>query len=360
MGGPCAAEEGRMSINRKARGLPSTFTLLPAALALLAAITPAAERWWAARSLAAPAAVASPGPLPARLDRLGPLLASWQTVGGCGASAATGAGVGVKWIGRNVTGGLFGVQTVGSYSPPAPSDARAIDHQFFLTTLVTRDLGDAWQLGVNVPVVYKYMRDPYGLNIDLSNGGLGDVFVQMTHKLGTIHDTLVTAALGLPTGKHDQIYKMQYLRQHQQLGFGKVAGSLTVDHNIDETWGLVVVGASGAWRGGKNDLANYRAPSGSAYTFAGYFLGPLVPSLGLSVTGFTAHDRDRDSEENTGLFVVAPTASLEWSTDWVAVLLGASLPYQYDGVRQTAEGAPRSPWNFGAWSVTLGLSFSPF
>src|SRR2546430_1184312 len=39
------------------------------------------------------------------------LLASWQSVGGCGAGAASGGGVGVKWIGHSVSGGLFNVQS---------------------------------------------------------------------------------------------------------------------------------------------------------------------------------------------------------------------------------------------------------
>jgi hypothetical protein len=357
-----------MTMHRKPDGLAlRALRLAPAALALAGAVTPTAQRWVAARL---PPAAARPSPgatcpgdpatVPTRIDRLGPLLASWQTVGGCGASASTGAGVGVKWIGRNVTGGLFGVQCLGSYTPPPPRDVANVDYQFFLTTLITRDLGDAWTVGVNVPVVYKYMRDPYGLHIDLSNSGLGDVFVQGSRKLGTIHDTVVTAAVGLPTGKHDTQYKMDYLKQHRQLGFGKLAASLLVDHNIDETWGLMVLGAAGAWRGGNNDIGNYRAPSASAYGFAGYFLGPLVPAVGLSVTGFTAHDRDRGEDENTGLFIVAPTLSLEWSTAWFAVLAGGSFPYQYDGIRKDSEGRPRSAWGFGAWTVTLGFTFSPF
>jgi hypothetical protein len=345
----------------EARRTPGPINVILAVLALAGATAPAIQRWSATRT--GPKTPLDGRAADVALWRplgLAPLLASWQTVGGCGAGAATGAGVGVKWIGRNVTGGLFGVQTLGSYSPPPPSDVRHIDHQFFLTTLITRDLSDAWNLGVNVPLVYKYMRDPYGLNVDLSNGGLGDIFVQLTRKLGTIHDTIVTAAVGLPTGAHDTLYKMQYLKQHQQLGFGKPAASLLIDHNMDTSWGVTVVGATGVWRGGKNDIDAYRAPSGSVYGFAGYFLGPLVPALGLSVTGFTGHDRDLGADQNTGLLLVSPTASLEWSTDWIAVLLGGSLPYQYDGIRQTAEGAPRSPYGFGAWTVTLGVSFSPF
>jgi hypothetical protein len=338
-----------------------SLRLAPAALALAAALAPAAQRWWAARHDVPTPAVSGTAAclgLAPRIDRPG--LASWQTVGGCGASAATGAGVGVKWIGRSVTGGLFSVQTTGTYSPPSPREVRAIDHQFFLSTLVTRDLDDAWNIGVNVPFVYKFMRQPYNPDKDLSNGGLGDVFLQASRKLGTIHDTVVTAALGLPTGKHDQQYKMIYLPQHRQLGFGKVAGSLLVDHTMDHIWGLTVLGASASYRGGQNDLGSYRAGSGSAYAFTGYYLGPLVPSLGVSVTAFTGHDRDLTQPQNTGLYLFAPTASLEWATDWIALLAGFSLPYQYDGVKQDSQGHERNPWGFGAWTATLGVSISPF
>jgi hypothetical protein len=298
--------------------------------------------------------LASAGERPARLS---PLLASWESFGGCGSSSATGAGAGVKWIGRSVSGGLFNVECQGNYTPLL-SDPKKLEYQFFLSTLISMDL-EKWILGVNMPLVYKYMRDPYGLNVDLSNSGLGDVFLQVTRKLGTINDTLVTAAVGLPTGKWDQQYKNDYLRQHQQLGFGKPAFALTIDHTMDEIWGKIVVGGSGTWRGGENKIANYRAPSASTYAFVGYFLGPLVPAMGLSLTGFTGHDRDRSQPENSGLYLISPTFSLEWSTDWIAVLAGASFPYQYDGIHEL-DGARKSPWGWGAYTVTLGVAFAPF
>ena len=134
----------------------------------------------------------------------GPLLASWQTVGGCGAGAASGGGVGVKWIGRNVSGGLFNVQSQASYTRV---HSTYLEDQLFVNNLITKDVGEKWQLGVNVPIVYKYLRDPYGLNVDLSNSGLGDVNLQAMRRYGAINDTLFTLSLGLPTGKYDQLYK---------------------------------------------------------------------------------------------------------------------------------------------------------
>jgi hypothetical protein len=334
------------------------LALAPAALALTAALYPAVARWSGRTAIPAPVGELALG----RARRLSPLLASWETVGGCGASAATGAGVGVKWIGRGASGGLFGVQTMSSYSRLTdPADAQ---HQLFVTTLITRDIGDAWQLGLSLPYVYKFLVNPYGeiggRVMDLSNSGLGDMFVQATHRFGAIRDTLVTVQLGLPTGKWDTAYRTKVLRQDQQLGFGRYAAGLTVDHIMDQVWGLVVVGGSAAYRGGENKLASYRAPSASAYAFAGYFLGPLVPSLGVSLTGFAGHDKDQSLAENSALALVAPTAALEWSTDWIAVLVGASFPYQYDGVKVDSNGAARKPYGFGSWTLSLGITLAPF
>ena len=164
----------------------------------------------------------------------------------------------------------------------------------------------------------------------------------------------------MPTGTWNTAYRNSPLRQHQQLGFGKLTGSLTVDHTMDQTWGLVVLGGVGSYRGGENKLGNYRAPSGTAYSYAGFYLGPFVPTLGLAATAFNGHDRDRTEEENSALFLVAANASLEWSTDWIAILVGASLPYQYDGVYKNSEGFPKSPWRWGQWVFGMGVTVAPF
>jgi hypothetical protein len=311
------------------------------------ASAPAQACGWAAGALARPVA--------------GAPLASWQTVGGCGATGGTGVGAGVKWIGRNVTGGLFGVQCQGVYTP-LRSDPRDIEEQYMVTTLVSREITDSFSAGVLIPYAYKYMHNPYRMDpaVDLGNGGLSDVSVQGTLRLGTIRATAITAALTLPTGMYDTEYKRAILRQHQQLGFGKVAGALTVDHTFDQIWGLAVLGGVASWRGGENSRSNYRAPSGSGYGYVGYFLGPLVPAAGLSVTGLPAHDRDQGQDEYTALFSTSVNLSLEWSNSWLAILVGYSLPYQYDGFDKDDNGLPRSPWGFGPWTLSVGASFAPF
>jgi hypothetical protein len=346
--------------------------------ALLAvAAYPRVERWRAGRELAAQldranaaapgdeqACVAMNGWSPGAGRGGGPLLASWQSVGGCGATAGAGVGAGVKWIGRGVSGGLFNVQCLGSYTQLR--GALDNEEQYFATTLITGDLSERWSAGVAIPYAYKYLHDPYGHQsfdkqiIDLSNSGLADVSVQLTTKLGPILATALTASLTLPTGTHDATYKMSMLRQHQQLGFGKVAGSLMLDHTYDELWGLVVLGGVASWRGGENDVQSYRPPSGSVYAYTGYFLGPLVPALGLSVTGLPSHDRDQGNDEETPLYTAALNASLELSTSWMAILVAGSLPYRYDGILLDQSGRPRSPWGFAPWTVSVGLSFAPF
>jgi hypothetical protein len=293
-----------------------------------------------------------------RAQRLGPLLASWRNVGGCGAGASTGSGMGIKWIGRGVTGGLFGLQCQMTYNRLAPDPERP-EHHLFAGALVTRNLGERWIIGASVPLVFKYLRNPFDNGADVSNSGLGDVSALLTRKFGPIGATAVTATVGFPTGQFDGEYRNRVLTQSQQRGFGKPTASLMVDHTGDETWGLTVVGAMAAWRGGENEVNSYRAPTASAYAYAGYYLGPLVPAIGLSLTGATGHDRDQTVEQQTGLYMAAANASIEWSSDWLAILVGASFPYQYDGIHDLM-GIPRSPWGWGPWVVGLGIALSPF
>jgi hypothetical protein len=283
-----------------------------------------------------------------RVRWLGPLLASWQTVGGCGAGSSAGAGAAVKWVGRSTTGGLFQAQIMGSYLHLSSGTLYTSGYNLSLTAQVTRDLGEKWNIGVVVPYLYKYYRDYYQLPVDVSNAGIGDINLLVTRKLGPINATSLTAAVGFPTGSYDAEYKMNVLTQEKQLGLGRWTGSLTLDHTLDETWGLIVLGGSLSYRGGENELHNYRAPAGGLWAYGGYFLGPFVPALGLSLNQFFKHDRDRTLEQDAALTTVAGNVSLEWSSDYVALLVGASIPYSVPGLE------------LQPWIVALGLTFSPF
>jgi hypothetical protein len=290
-----------------------------------------------------------------RVARLEGLLASWETVGGCGAGSSTGAGGGVKWIGRSTSGGLFQLQTQASYLHLDDG------YNLSLATQISRDLGEKWVLSLSVPLLYKYYRDYYGLPVDVSNGGLGDISGSLTRKFGEINATALTLTVGAPTGVYDAKYKNDYLTQEKQLGAGRPTGSLTLDHTMDEQWGLIVVGASGAYRGGENSLGNYRAPAASVYGYCGYYAGPWVPSLGLSVQRFFGVDRDRGLKQQVQLMSVSGTIAVEWSADWLAILAGASIPFGWEG-SEAPQGQENdlAPAGFQPWTVSLGFSVSPF
>jgi hypothetical protein len=269
-------------------------------------------------------------------------LASWQTVGGCGAGASSGSGAGIKWVGRSVSGGLFQVQCQGNYGPLDDG------YVYSANTLINRDLGEKWNLGVNAAWLYKYWNDPTGFGFDISNEGWGDVAVLLTRRLGPTNATNLTLSVGLPTGGYKAKTSMEYvLRQDKQMGHGKLTSGLVLDHVFDNLWGPVVVGGTVDYRGGENSIGNYRSPAASVYSYAAYLLGPFAPAAGLTVIGFQKRDRDQTREQDRPLVTVAANASIEWASDYVAFLLGASLPFDTKGNRQ--------PWIAG-----LGMTLAPF
>jgi hypothetical protein len=121
----------------------------------------------------------------------------------------------------------------------------------------------------------------------------------------------------------------------------------------------MVLGGAGGYRGGTNSIGNYRSPSASLWYYAGYFLGPLVPVGGVTLTGFTKQDTTGGFGEtlNAPVCTVAANGSIEWSTDYVAVLLGATFPYALRGDNWSMSGRD---YRWLSWTVALGLSFSPF
>lgn len=291
-----------------------------------------------------------------RVQRLSPWLASWETIGGCGAGSSGGAGT-VKWIGRNTTGGWFQNITQANYIGFHDG------YNLIFTTQVTKDIDDRWNVGVLIPFAYKRYNDYMGLPVDIANVGLADINLMGTYRFGPIRATSLTASLGLPTGTHDARYKLDLLTQEKQLGPGMVTGTLTLDHTLDETWGLIVLGGLASWRGGENDLGNYRAPFASLYGYAGYFLGPFVPAVGLALSGFFGPDRDRGFPQDVPLVLASANASLEWSNDWMAILLGFSLPVGLYAKPAEMVGGLRpaqSSTGIQPWTAALGLSVSPF
>lgn len=290
-----------------------------------------------------------------RVSQLDGLLASWETIGGCGAGSSNGAGGGIKWIGHSVTGGLFQLQTLGTYTHLSDG------YNLSVNTQVSWDMGEKWNAGLSVPLLYKYYRDMYGLPVDISNAGVGDVAAFLTRRFGEINATSLTVLVAAPTGVHDATFRTIPLTQEKQLGLGRVNGSATLDHTIDKTWGVIVLGGSFGYRGGKNELGNYRAPAAAVYGYSGYFSGPWVPSLGLSLSHFFGVDRDRGLDQEIQLWAVTGTFAVEWSNDSLAILGGVSLPLGWD--RRGAVGGavtPKPDVALQPWTVGIGFTISPF
>jgi hypothetical protein len=277
-------------------------------------------------------------------------LASWQTVGGCGAGASTGTAGGVKWIGRSVRGGLVHVECQANYV------AMPYGYNLVATSLVSYRLDDRWQLGIGVPYLFKYMRDPYQVGVDLANKGPGDVSLMGTRRFGATNAWAATLTVGLPTGSNDIAYKREQLWQDRQLGLGKPTAMLTLDHTVDNLWGPIVLGGVGSWRGGENEYGSSRAPTASTYAYASYLLGPFAPAAGLSLTGFFGTDRDRGQPQAVPYASLAANLSLEWATDSLALLIGASLPLDLGVHSETVPTQTR----LGAWTVAVGAAFAPF
>ena len=299
---------------------------------------------------------ATAGRIAVREQRSSGLLASWETIGGCGAGTSTGSGGGIKWIGRSTSGGFFQLQMLATYTHLTGGS-----YILSLNNQVSKDLSEKWNFGLSVPLLYKYYKDYYGLPVDVSNGGVGDVSAFLTRRFGEVNNTALTLSVGMPTAKYKAKYKNDYLTQEKQLGLGRFTGTLVLDHTLDEIWGLIVLGGSAGYRGGENALGNYRAPVGSVYGYAGYFMGPWVPSLGLSLQRFFGVDRDRGVDQEQAKSSVAGTVGLEWSTDTIAILGAVSLPYGWEIGGGAAEGAvnPLRP-GWQPWTAALGLSVSPF
>ena len=293
-----------------------------------------------------------------RVRRLEGLLASWETIGGCGAGTSTGAGGGIKWIGHSTSGGFFQLQELATYT----RIQGAGDYILSLNNQVSKDLSEKWNFGVSVPILYKYYHTPFfGITSDFSNSGVGDMSVFLVRRLGEINDWTVTASLGLPTGTHDVSYRGTPFSQEKQLGIGKLTGGAAIDHTLDEIWGTIVLGGSFSYRGGQNELGNYRAPVGNLYAYSGYFVGPFVPALGLTLNRFFGVDRNLNAEQQEALFSVSGTFSLEWSTDWLAILGAVSLPYGWDvGGKQDEGGSNPLRPGLQPWTVGLGVTMSPF
>ncbi len=334
-------------MDRLLRRAAGALVLSLAALALVPLVDRALARREAAREVRALAAAPAPsaaGEVPAGADpapllalRTAPPLASWGSIGGCGAGGgATAPGGVLRWIGRNVTGGLVDVQVITTQSASKGND---------FTTIAPRlatNLDPSWRLALNVPVLYKAGPvSVLGAEKTARLAGFGDVGVELARRLGAIGSHQVTLIAIAPTGAADAVRQGIVLPQHLQLGAGVPGATLQYEHTQDRDWGLVLLGGSATYNGWQNEIGDFRAPSATAHAFVGYLAGPLVPSAGLTLFGKARHDRERGADrpaDRDPRIMLLPSVGLEWSSEWVAVLAGAILGLSPGGVQSVSGG----------------------
>lgn len=265
-------------------------------------------------------------------------LASWGSIGGCGAGggSASSPGGGVKWVGRSVTGGLLDIQCLAT-------DTFSHGNMFtaFTTRLGTR-LGSRWGVAAYVPVLYKTGDvSVLGQTKSARIAGFGDISLEGSRKLGITGAHQVSLIATAPTGASDAVRQGIILPQHLQLGSGVPAATVMYQYTRDRDWGLILLGATATYAGWENSMKDYRAPNATAFAHVGYLLGPFVPSAGLTLFGKPIHDRARGADRPSSsdpLVQVVPGVGLEWSSDTLAFLLGGTMGLSLDGVQSYTLG----------------------
>jgi hypothetical protein len=265
-------------------------------------------------------------------------LASWGSIGGCGAggSSSSGPGGGIKWVGRNVTGGLLDVQCLAS---------ETLSHGNSFSTLLARfgvSPTPRWGLALYAPVLYKEGDvTVLGQTKNARIAGFGDVSLEASRKLGPTGAHLLSLIASAPVGAHDAIRQGIVLPQYLQLGSGVVGATAQYQYTRDHDWGLMLMGGTINYGGWENSIGDWRAPSATASTHVGYIVGPLIPSAGLTLFGKPVHDRERGTSRAASgdpLFMMVPALGLEWSSDWIAFFLAGTLGLSMHGLESTTLG----------------------
>jgi hypothetical protein len=329
------------------------LTACAVGLSLLAALLPSLHRQWVGaqvagrlRALNHRAGMASSswprsptdGVLALGAAPVQPGLASWTTVGGCGAGggSASAPGGGIKWIGRNVTGGRLDTQVLSTQTFAEGDLYTSISARLAVSPR------QRLTLALNVPVVFKAGDvSVLGQTKQAQLSGFGDLGLEASYRLGAIGSHQVLLTLMAPTGSADAVRQGVVLPQHLQLGAGVPGATLQYEHTRDQVWGLLIFGGAASYNGWENEIGDYRAPSATAYAHIGYLLDRWVPSAGLTVFGKTKHDRERGADRTAArdpLFMLIPSLGIEWSRDWIAVLPAATMGLSLGGFESVSVG----------------------
>lgn len=191
-----------------------------------------------------------------------PSLTPWQNIGGCGAGGSGGgAGDGIKWIGKGVTGGYVDLEMLPRFSFGQNFQTFSFSPRFsFKPTYTTT-------MGVSIPISSKSGEVQFQTNRDANDrttGGLGDIGVDISKAIGSQGEYSFSLALTLPTGQYDikrgADATAEFLPSSLQKGSGLFGATLTFSRTIDVEDGmwLMDIGYSNPFNmrpfSGKNEM----------------------------------------------------------------------------------------------------------
>jgi hypothetical protein len=294
-------------------------------------------------------------------------LAAWGNIGGCGVSGAATSSGGVKWVGRGVTGGLVDVQCILSQTG-FPGDGA---QQSTFSTRLGTSIGYKWMVAATVPFRYNVedVQNQFGIDVgEVHLPGFGDISLEGTRKLGITNAHTVTLSLSIPVGSHDAVRRGVVLPQRMQLGSGVMSVAGVYEYTRDFDWGPMIFGGNVFYSGWENSIKergnDFRGSGAAGYVYAGYMRGPFAPSVGLNLTTKITGDRgDGFPMEGQPMVMVSPTVAIEWSIDWLAILLSASTQFSlFEGSNALFGGAGdwKAVFELETWTIGLGVQTSIF
>ena len=175
-----------------------------------------------------------------------PPLTPWESIGGCGAGGSGGVngGDGIKWMGVGVSGGLLDVEVLPKYHIEKDFNSFSIAPRFsFKPTWTTT-------AGITIPVSLKTGEVQYLSNQssqDRTTGGLGDISIDVSKKIGMSGEYSLSLSMSLPTGQYDikrgSDRDATILPARLQNGTGLYNAALEINRTIDVEKGFLLIDA---------------------------------------------------------------------------------------------------------------------
>ncbi len=164
----------------------------------------------------------------------------WQCIGGCGAGGAGGSAADIKWIGEGVRGGLLDIEALGSLTI-----GEEFEYKQFRTRFSIKPTPGT-ETGITIPVLSKTGLLQPKSNFDDKteiSGGVGDIMIDFSKKLGMEGEYSLLFNLFLPTGRFDikrgREQEKLYLPVTLQNGTGVYIASAGLDRTVDVENGLL-------------------------------------------------------------------------------------------------------------------------